>query len=162
MNKEEAIRQIEQVYHASYNPNMVDFDAFEQLLACEAVSEAQEDVRRYGETENVHVNGDGNDTCKQNVNFELTQDKLLVIKKLKECNYLTPPRNIANLLEIFFAEWRSSQEWWLCVAQMWNPRAINRTINCIVKVTLNGTKTIQNPPAYFTFLIKKRHKRKTL
>ena len=164
MSQQEAIRKIEQVYHVRYNPNLADFDVYEQLLACEAMAETEkEKLIKYGKTnENVNVKWNGNDTCKQKVNFELTQNKLSVIAKLKKCNYLTPPTNIANLLEILFAEWKSNEGWWLCVAQMWNPRAINRTIDYIAKVTLNGTRTIQNPAAYFTFLIKNRHKRKTL
>lgn len=164
LSKEEAIRQIEQVYHASYNPNMVDFDAYEQLLVCESLAETEaKELKKYGgKNEDDNVKWNGNDTYKQNANFELNESKEKVITELRKLTYTTPPIKIAQLLETLFAEYNSKNWWWLVVAQQWNPRAINRVIKRIIELHSSGRITIQNPAAYFTHLIKFRQKRRSV
>lgn len=166
LTKDEVIRRIEEVYHQKYNPNLPNFDAWNHLLACEAVAEAtpvKEDYykEKERENENVSVNGNGNDSSKRRVNFELTPSKLKVISKLKECTYRTSPKIIAQLLEEFFINCNSEKGWWLYVAQQWAPRPINRVIDKIINLYTSGSKTIQNPAAYFTYLIKLRKRRKS-
>lgn len=164
LSKEEAIRRIEQVYQAKYNPDLADFDAYEQLLVCESLAETEaEELEKYGRTnEDANVKWNGNGTYKQNANFELTESKLNVITELKTLTYITPPIKIASLLQTLFAEYNSRDGHWLYIAQHWNPRTINRVINYIVKVYENGTRSIQNPAKYFTYLIKRRKERRSL
>lgn len=109
---------------------------------------------------NVSVNGNVNDTCKRYVNFELTQSKQQIITELAQCNYRTSPKAIAGLLEQLFTNCFTNPGHWLFIAQHYNPRAINRTINRLVKLHNVGSVTIQNPAAYFTYLIKYRKKRR--
>ncbi len=162
LSKEEAIRQIEQVYHASYNPNMADFDAYEQLLVCESLAETEaEELKRDGRTnEDVYVKWNGNDTYKRTVNFELTEDKLDVITELKTLTYKTSPILVAELLEKLFVNRETKDGHWLYIAQNWNPRAINRVIKYMVKAQSSGTRTIDKPAGFFTFLIKRRKRRR--
>ncbi len=164
LSEQEAIRQIEQVYHASFKPNVSDFDAFDQLFICKllAESEAEEQEKNEDTNEDANVKWNGNGTYKQNVNFELTESKQKVVAELKTLTYITPPIKIAALLQTLLADSDSKDGWWLYVAQHWNPRAINRVINYIVKVHENGTRSIQNPAKYFTYLIKLRKERRSL
>lgn len=163
-NKIEIIKRIEN-YGARYNPNCFGGSAEDQLLACEAVAEAtpikehhyQENERTNG---NVSVNGMVNGSYKRRVNFELTQNKLQVIAKLKTCRYRNPPVEIAQLLDELFSGCETMPGWWLYVAQQWTPRVVNRVINKIIKIHNAGWKTIQNPAKYFSYLIKFRKKRK--
>lgn len=170
ISKEEAIRLIENVYSVRYDPNCSDetFDVWDQLSACESVVKAtpikeysnRENVDKTVESENVYVNGNGG--SKQKVNFELTETKLQIIKRLEECNYLTPPIKIASYLTKFFKECESDSGYWLYVSQHWNPRAINRTIASLIKFHKSGRKTIQNWAAFFVYLIQKRKQRRSL
>ncbi len=164
ITKEEAISRIEQVYHARYNPDLADFDAHEQLLVCESLAEIEaKEQGIYGRTnEDANAKWNVNGTYKRKVNFELTESKLNVITELKTLTWITPPIKIAQLLQTLFAEYNSWDGHWLYIAQNWNPKAINRAINYMVKVHENGTKSIQNPAKYFTYLIKLRKKRRSL
>lgn len=155
----EIIRRIQEVYHAGYDLDNPDFDIYDQLLACEAVAEAEQERHEELDT-NVSVNGNDNDTYKRIVNFELTESKLNVIKKLQTCTYQTPPIEISRLLEELFAEYPSKPGHWNYISQVYTPRTINRVIKRINKLHITRAKTIQNPAAYFTFLIKFRKKRK--
>lgn len=157
ITKEEAIHRIEQVYHAGYNLNLADFDAYEQLLVCESLAETEKEGRA---NEDIFVNG--NDTYKSSVNFELTKSKQNVIAELRTFNYRTPPIKIAQLLETLFADCNSKDGHWLYIAQNWNPRAINRVIKRMIELHNSGRITIHNPAAYFTSLIKFRQKRRSL
>lgn len=156
-NEQEAIRRIEQFYHAGYNPNWPDFDAYEQLLVCESLAESEAKEETNGNVLSIGV-----DTCKRNVNLELTESKLEVISKLKDCNYKTPPIEVAQLLEAFFANPDTRPGYWLSVAQTWPPRRIYLSINQMFKRQSGGWTTIKNPAAYFNFLINRREKRKGL
>lgn len=163
LSLEEAIHIIRTKYRfAEYDPDRPNLDAWDQLLACEALADSTPIDENYksNTNESVSVNGMINDSCKRGVSFELTQSKQLVITELSKCNYRTPPNEIASLLEDFFKEWESKPGHWLYIAQQWAPRAINRNIIQLVKTHSTGNKTIQNPPAYFTKLIKFRKRRK--
>ncbi len=171
ISAQKAIHQIEQVYHAGYNPNWPDFDAREQLLVCESIAESEVAAKKQSynpplQKKQPHPNKDvnviGYDSYKRSVNSELTESKRKVISELKTLDYRTSPLKIASLLQTLFAEYNSIDGWWLYVAQHWNPRAINRVINYMVKVYENGTISIQNPAAYFTSLIQKRKRRRSL
>lgn len=160
----EVIRRIKEVYQAEYDSSRPNFDAWDQLLACESLSESSPITREYKTktNENPSVSGMLNDSCSPKVIFELTQDKQKVITELTLCNYRTPPIQIATLLEEFFKEWQSKQGHWLYIAQQWTPRAINRTIHRLSKLHKEGRITVINPAAYFTLLIKFRKRRKKL
>ncbi|OGH14570.1 MAG: hypothetical protein A3H50_01430 [Candidatus Levybacteria bacterium RIFCSPLOWO2_02_FULL_37_10] len=163
LTKEEVISRITEIYHAGYDLNS-EFDVWDQLLACESLAgtEAKEQ-ESYGKTkEDVSVKWSVNDIYKQNTNFELTESKQKAIVELETFTYETPPIKIAQLLEILFAEYNSKNWWWLVVAQQWNPRAINRVIKRMIKLHTSGVVTIQNPAAYFTYLIKLRKKRRSV
>lgn len=164
----QCIQQIEQKYHGEYNPNISDFDSFEQLLVYEALAEStpcNQAIYNGAET-NGNVNGSINEPqltqSKHDVNLLLTDSKQQVISNLSLCNYRTPPIEVARHLELFFSEWTSKESHWLYIAQKWNPRAILRTLNQLIKCQSNGSKSIKNPPAYFTYLIKFRKRRNNL
>lgn len=109
---------------------------------------------------NDNVNVSGNDTCKHFINSELKRTKQKAIADLETCTYRTSPKKIASLLEEIFVSYESKPGHWLFIAQHWPPRAINRVIAYIINVHASGRVTIKNPAAYFTFLIKRRKKRK--
>lgn len=170
LTQEEVIKRITKVYHAGYDLNNPNFDVYNQLLACEAVAEAEEEAgaknyQEYEETKgsvSVSVSENDNDTCKLKVNFELSDSKLRVIERLKECDYRTQPVIIATYLEEFFQDCNSKPGHWLYVAQHYPPRPIVRVITQLVKIQTTGAQTIKNPAAYFTYLIKFRTGRKSL
>lgn len=173
ISKDEAIRRIEQVYGAQANPDNLIFDVYDQLWVCENLAAAEEKERTIiplepqketdrEPTDNVSVNGNGNDTRKQRVNFELTDSKLKVITELEKCNYKTPPIQLAHLLEEFFKDHPSKKGHWMYISQKWNPRAINRVLRRLIKFHITGSKTIQNPPGLFNQLINMRKTRRGL
>lgn len=156
--KEEIIRQIEHVYHASYDPDS-NLTALDQLEICESLEETSQRERMQGVKENVVVNGNGNDTYKHIVNFELNEAQLKVINELRKCTYRTLPIFIAGLLNKLFPDPDTKPNHWLRVAQMYPPRRINLTINQMIKRQNGGWTTIERPAAYLTYLIKFRKKR---
>ena len=110
---------------------------------------------------NNNVNGNVNGIYKRGVNFELNKDKHQIITELKQCNYRTPPKKIASLLEELFIDCLDTTKGhWLFIAQHWPPKAINGVIKTMIKQHQGGEKTIKNVAAYFTYLIKFRKKRK--
>lgn len=159
---DQAIQKLEKVYGVKYASDIPNFDVWDQLLACEALAEATPIKESYEKEINksASVNGMINGSCKHNATFELTQDRQQVVVKLDQCNYRTPPVEIACLLQEFFKEWQSKQGHWLYISQNWTPRTINRVINRLIKHQATGQVTINNPSAYFTFLIKHRKKRR--
>lgn len=168
---DEAVRRIEQVYHAEYNPDCGlggCFDAWDQLLACEAVAESTPVRDNYYQNrdensanENSGVNGGVNDSYKRSVNFELTESKLRVISQLKNCTADTPRQEVADLLRLLFEEYPSKSGWWLHVAQNWPPRRINWVINKVIKLHHAGRIKI-NPAACFSYFIQRRKRRRSL
>jgi hypothetical protein len=159
MTAEEAIRHIEQL-GGVYDPTNTPFDVYDQLLVCESIVESHPVLELPVEQDGC-VNGSNNGAYKRKDGFELTQSQLSAITLLHSYNYRTSPPLIAKQLEIIFADSNSEPNWWLFVAQHWNPRAICRTLEQIRKQQSQGWKTIKNPAAYFTFLLKYRAKRRS-
>jgi hypothetical protein len=171
--REEAIRRIKEVYHAEVDLENENFGVYDQLLVYESIQESEEEeIVRNGfppptqeenitvSKESVNVKWNGNDTYKRSVNSKLTESKREAIAKLLQCDYRTPPRQIALLLEELFIDHKSKEGHWLYIAQSWPPRVINRVIHRINKQHRTGEQTIKNPAAYFTHLIKFRKKRR--
>jgi hypothetical protein len=115
----------------------------------------------HNSNKNVNLNGSVNDTYKHRDNSELNSYKHQVINELKTCNYRTPPRKIALLLEKLLYRPDTKPGHWLFIAQKWPPRAINRNIYQMIKAHQSGWQTINNPAAYFTKIIKYRKPRKS-
>lgn len=162
LSLEECVRRIKKVYKSEYVSDNINFDAWDQLLACEAVDESTPltEGNPIQEKTNVNVNGMNNGGCKHNVNFELTPNKLDVITELKTHTYKTDPIKIAQLLTEFFKEWPSKDSHWLYIAQSYPPRRIVFTLSDIIKRHKSGHITLKNPAAYFTHIIQFRKKRK--
>lgn len=164
ISKEEAARRILN-YGAEPDLDRTDFDIYDQLLACEAVAETQEEeARRRGggreeEQQYNEVYDTGNDTYKPKANFELTEIKLNVIKKLSTYNYKTPIYEISDSLQELFNECESLPSHWSYIAEVYTSRAINRVINYMIK-RYGNWHTLQNPAAYFTKAIKFHKKKK--
>lgn len=144
----------------------------DQLLICEInapILYEENFASNHQETENNNkantsdsVKWNGNGTYNRNVITTLTHTKRDVIEKLKTFTYKTPPIEIAHALQTLFSNYRSKEGHWLYIAQHWNPRAINRVIEEMIKRHKTGKTTIQNPPAYFTTAIKFRKTRRSL
>lgn len=158
LSEAETIYRIRDVYHSNVKLNHPNFDIWDQLLACEAVAESTPVNYEYLKNNESMLNGNGNDIRKLTGNFSLTERKLEIISQLKETNYLTPPETIAELLQEFFIESNSKEGHWLYIAQSYTPKSINSVLNRLKSVY----KTSKNPAAYFTFLIKKKSKRRIL
>jgi hypothetical protein len=108
-----------------------------------------------------NVNLNGNDGCKPKVNLESKDYKRRVILELKKCNYRTPPKRTAYLLEELFKNKDTKPGHWLYIAQNYTPRTINWVIELMIKLHRSGRETISIPAAYFTSLIQHRKKRKS-
>ncbi|MGI0059450.1 MAG: hypothetical protein ACREBJ_06750, partial [Nitrosotalea sp.] len=153
LSKEEVIRRIRS-YDAEPDLENKNFDIYDQLLACEAVTEGQEEynskqhaspytsIQQNKEmNESGHVSGNGNGTYKRQVNDMSSLSKHEVIEALKQLTHRTPPIEIAKLLEQLFIDYPSKEGHWLYVAQHWNPRAINRVIAHMIKSHSTGAVT---------------------
>lgn len=167
ISKDEAIRRIEK-YGAEYDPDL-SMDAWDQLLACEAVAESTpvrdnyfQNKEENGANENSSVQWSVNDTYKRTVNFELTEDKQKVFEKLKECTHRTSRFELAKLLEEFFSGCNTQEGHWLYIAQTYTPRVICWNLNYMIKLHISGRRVFKNWAAYFTETIKLRKKRKCL
>jgi hypothetical protein len=100
------------------------------------------------------------DTYKYEVNSQLNWYKSEAIHQLKQCNSYTPPNKIAPFLEEIFKYWKSEKEnHWLWIAQHYAPRICNWVMAKTIKKFTEGG-IIKTPPAYFTYLLKYRSKRK--
>lgn len=162
-NKLEIIKKIENL-GGQYDP-VSGLSLEDQLLACEAVAEGTpvgENYKRNKTNENVCVNGMLNGSHKPKGNFELTESKLQIVSQLKNCNYLTPPKKIGELLEELFKEFNSKPGHWLYIAQTYTPRGINWNLGYMIKANDLGRRTFQNWASYFTETMKYRQKRKNL
>lgn len=168
------ISDIEKIYPNWYNPDH-EFSYDDQKFIWENTPLSPEDEQRLNTVlaqhndktkvnEDVSVlNGGVNGGHKQQTNEKLKISKHDAIDKLKTFNFKTPPREIAFYLEVLFGDFKSKEGHWLYIAQKYNPRVINRVINQIIKQHLTGeTSKIINPAAYFTFIIKKRKRRRSL
>lgn len=131
----------------------------DQLFICESLKPELE-RSNYDTNGNANLKWNGNGTYKRGVGDKLAQSKLIAINELKKCTYKTPPYQVAEHLKEIFADEKSNDEHWLFIAQQWSPRAINRVIAQIDKQVSSGFKKVQNRPALFTYLIKRRKRRK--
>lgn len=109
---------------------------------------------------NVNLNGSVNGGYKNDIKTDLPLSKNDIILELIKCTHKTPPKIVASFLNTLFDSHGTKPGHWLFVAQHWTPRAINRVIAQMTKEFRRGDTTIKNLPAYFTFLIKYRKKRK--
>lgn len=110
---------------------------------------------------------------KHRVNTALTQSKQQcelikntvrkqhAIAQLKKCTYRTSPKTVAILLKELFCEYESKEGHWLFIAVNYPPRRINQVIQQMINKKKSGYP-IPKPPAFFTYLIKKRKERKLL
>lgn len=143
-----------------------DFKDFEEDPT--ATSDPRE-IRLLKEKKTREKNGSDsvnvNDACKRRVGSELTQTKLQskhkLITALKECNYRTPPKEIASLLGKLFIDNPSKPGHWLWVAQNRTPRQINWVLAYMFEQEKTGRITFGNPAAYFTQTIKRRKRKKS-
>jgi hypothetical protein len=111
--------------------------------------------------DNVSLSGSVNGIYKPSVNRVSKNYKYNVILQLNKCTHRTSPKIVAELLENLFQKWPSKKGHWLYIAQVYPPRPIGRVIAKIIKEYQRGDRTIKNPAAYFTYLIKFRRKRKS-
>ena len=159
VNKYEAICRIEQVYHATYSPNMADFDALEQLLVCESLAETEQEALK---NDDVNVRWNGNGGYKNVANEELNWYKSELIIKLKFCKKETPEYEVASLLERTFAYWPyDKKDHWLKIAQFYNPRVLNWVMSETVKKYLRGG-IIKSPPAILHIFLNLEQKKLNL
>lgn len=161
ISKEEAVRKIEEVYHAHYDPDS-ELDLYDQLSICESLAESNSinNNKENIPNENINLNGNDNGTNKHKENLKQTSIKLELIRKLKTCNYRTPPKIIATLLEQLLNLPDTKQGHWLFIAQKYTPKTINSVINKMIKAHSSGSRTITKPAAYFTCLIKHHKSRR--
>lgn len=163
-SKDEAIRQITEIYNSQYDPNS-NLDVYDQLLICESLDESTPVRDNYSQDnkdtpiQNASLNGNHNDRTKLNVIFEVTQNKIDAINQLNKCSYRTPPIDISLILNDFFRDWPSKTTHWLYIAQSYTPKTIKSVLLYLIRRNKSGY-FINNPPALFTLIIKRRPKRK--
>lgn len=157
----EIIHRITDVYHAGYDLNNEDFDIYDQLLACEAIAEAEQEYQEKNNVtnENVAVSGDVLGSSKLNENSKQNLTKHQATAKLKHFNYKTSAVEIESCLNIVFGIWKEKPEHWLFIAQHYTPKTINSIISQMIKQHQRKDVSIKNPGAYFSFIIKHRPKR---
>ncbi|MBP8961079.1 hypothetical protein KBG31_02560 [Patescibacteria group bacterium] len=155
------ISEIERLYPDWYDKSSVlSYD--DQRWIWENAPLPEEDKKKLRELRtngNAIVNESVNGTCKLEVKSELNWHKSNLISELKRCNSDTPQNKIAFLLEEIFKFWISKNGHWLWVAQTYTARTINWVMAATVKEYLRGGIR-KTPPAYFTYLLKFRKKRK--
>lgn len=162
ITEEEVIRRITEVYHADYYLNNPNFDIYDQLLACEAIDEAEQEYqgKNNGTNENFSVSGDVLGSPRLKENSEQNLNKKQAIVKLKHLNYKTPPTEIELYLNIIFGPWKEKPEHWLYIAQHYTPKTINSVISQMIKQHQRRDVSIKTPGAYFSSVIKYHSKRK--
>lgn len=163
LNHDEIVQRIQDL-HGEYDPDS-NLTALDQLEICESIAAVIPEYKSssipLNQMENVNdVKWNDNGTCKRQVYFELSDIKKKVISDLKLCNHRTDRYTIALLLGELFPSPDTKVDHWLYIAQQWNPRAINRVINQMVKTQNLGIRSIVNPAAYFTKALQYRKKRR--
>ena len=106
----------------------------------------------------VILNGSVNGIGKLKENDENTLIKLQAISRLKKCDYLTPPRVIADYLIDLFGVWVDNPTHWLYIAEYYTPKSICSVINQMSKTHQRGSVKLKSPPSYFTSVIRSYHK----
>lgn len=164
VSKDEAIRRIKQ-YGAEYDPDLLAFDAWDQLLACESIAESTP-VREiysdgYKKTDDAVGLGGVYGGCKCNTIAELFKRKESIILELRGCTSRTSVVRVGSLLEDLFADYPSNKAgYWFDVARYYTPRVINWVLIELLKLSSPDHETVRNPASYFTFLTKTRTKRR--
>ncbi len=161
LTKEEIIHRITELYHAGYDLTSETFDVYDQLLACEAIAEAEQEYQEKNNrtNNNVSVSGGVLGSSKLKENSEQNLNKKQAIVKLKHLNYKTPPTEIELYLNIIFGRWKEKPEHWLFIAQHYTPKTINSIIVQMIKQHQRRDVSIRTPGAYFSSVIKHRPKR---
>ena len=110
---------------------------------------------------NAYVNGSVNGGYGLSVDSELNWYKSEAIRKLNNYDSSITEIQRASYLTEVFKFWKSFDGHWLFIAQTYTLRTINWVINETIKYYISGAiKT--NPAKYFTYVVQKRTKRKTL
>lgn len=155
------ISEVEKLYPNWYDKSFpLSYD--DQKWIWENVSLPEEDeikLRALGTNGNVSVNGSVNGTYRPEVKSELNWYKSELIFQLKRCASGTSPNEIASLLEQIFKSWPSKEKHWLWVAQTYTARTLNWVMSATTKEDLRGGIR-KTPPAYFTYQLRFRKKRK--
>lgn len=158
----EIIRRITEIYDAGYELDNPNFDIYDQLLACNAIDEAEKECKERSNSnpsENVSASGSVLGSSKLKANSDQNLTKHQAITKLKEFNYKTPPTEIEFYLNIIFGRWEQKPDHWLYIAQHYTPKTINSIISQMIKQHQRKDMSIKTPGAYFSSVIKYRHKR---
>ena len=157
------ISEIEKLYPNWFDPTAnLSYDdqkwIWENLPLSEKDNTEPRELRANG---SVSVNGNVNGGCKSGVKSKLNWHKSRLILELKSCTSSTPPNKIAFLLEKIFEHWSSKDGHWLWVAQTYTTRTINWVMATTVREYLRGGIR-KTPPAYFTYSLRFRKKRRQL
>lgn len=118
------------------------------------VKESNNEVKK-----NASVKGSVNGTYKNDTNLKLTISKSDALSSLGKCDYKTAPKKTAAYLEIIFSKYPSKEGHWLYIAQNYTPRTIKWVLKIVFKYQKRG-EIYKTPAALFTYLIKRRKKRK--
>lgn len=163
LTESEAISKLEKIYNTNFDSTS-ELNAYDQLLACEILSNVEKASLKENVISNQNVsvkwNENENGTYKRVLNSEINLSKKKAISELKNCNYKTSPVKLTYLLEQAFIEYSTEPGHWLYIAQHLPPRTINRVLNGMIKTHQTKWETIQNPPAYFTYTIKRFYKQR--
>ena len=154
----ETITEISKVYPNWFSPeSSLSYD--EQKFIWESIPLSE--YKLLETNENPILSGSLNAGCKRGSITDSVLSREKAILFIRNCDYKTPPKDVAIYLEQFFDGCGTKNGHWLYIAQHWTPRAINRTLDRIIREHKLGQKTIENPARYFTFLIKLRKVRRT-
>jgi hypothetical protein len=148
-----------------YDPDS-SLDVTDQFLICESLRESTPiyttyDKEKNESDENGNVNRSVNGGCKRTPNTKQSPRNHDAIEELAHCGYRTNSVVIARYLEQIFMDYPCKEGHWFYIAQHWTPRPINQVLNYLKKLEFMDNKGIRNPAAYFTYLIKKRKRRKS-
>lgn len=105
----------------------------------------------------ISVSGSSKHSSKAENSFVKPQ----LFSKLLDCNYRTPPKEIAKLLEEIFSDWKSKDGHWLYISQSYTPKSIRSVLNQMKKREDRGDLSIENPPALFTSVILRFKKKRS-
>lgn len=156
------ISDIEKVYPDWFDPNH-SLSRNDQQFIWENMPLPKEDEEKLRTTSNnkdINTYEGVNGISKLESNYDENLSKTDALLLLRKCNYKTAPNLISLYLERIFSNWKSHDGYWLRIAQYYTPKTINAVILQIIKQHKRGEISIKNPAAYFTYIIKFKHKRK--
>lgn len=171
VNSDEEIIQRIQKLSGVYDSTNEFLDIHDQLLVCESINNStavdpiNNDEQIISELQEkrseMECNANGNDSCKTNVDLDLSESQLKAISKLNDFSVQLTPLEINACLEEIFSAYQAKGNWWLYVAQHWTQRQINWVLKFVLKLQATGRVT-KHPAACFTHYITHRKKRKNL